>query len=330
MKRAFFSAAAILIGVACSDEAPPADNGITPIPDGGGATDARTDADTTPDGDAPGDLDGGTDSSSDAEAGPPWQPGDSVCNPMMTVGTPSPATSTANDDRFGAITQDELTIAWTIPSGNAATLQVADRDSTAAGFGTTQTPAGTVALDGVAVSPNGLTLVAVAADHKSFVVYQRGDRTETFAAADAGQYANIASSLGASESLGDPVFASGDQILVYSVYGASNDTVRFATRLSSGSTFDVAGALAFPELRAQAGSRRRPSGVASDFQALFYWDEVSGTEKLGRLQGTGATGFYQVHDLGARAWAQPNLDCTRVYFGAPGAGGADIVSAPAQ
>lgn len=330
MKRILFSAAAILIGVACSDEAPPAGNGITPIPDGGSA-DARSDGSTTPDGDGGEESDGGiTDAGSDGDA-EPWKPGDSVCNPTMTVGAPAPVASTANDDRLGAVTHDELTVAWLIPSGNAATLQVADRDSTASVFGAAHTPSGTVALDGVTLSPNGLTLVAVAADHKAFVVYQRGDRTESFAPADAGQYANIVAALGASEELGDPVFASGDQLLVYSVYGGgSSDTVRFATRLSSGSSFDPAGIVAAAELRAQGGMRRRPSGVATDLQALFYWDEVSGTQKLGRLQGTGAATFYSVHDLGARRSAQPNGDCSRIYFGAPGVGGADIVSAPVQ
>ena len=52
--------------------------------------------------------------------------------------------------------------------------------------------------------------------------------------------------------------------------------------------------------------------MAADFQTLFFWDESTSTEKIGRLKGT--IGFFEVKDLGARPGAQPNDACTRIYF----------------
>lgn len=318
--------------VACSEDAPPAGGGSNTTPPIG--TGSRTDASASSDGaaedaseEASTDLDGGKDADVDA----PWVPGPSVCNPSMTVGAAAGVASTAGNDRFGAITPDELTLAWTVPSGGAAVLQIADRTAATDTFGSPQSPSDLVALDGVALAPSGLTLVAVAPDHRSFLVFERAGRTDAFVAGSSYAYDSIAGSLATGEQLGDPVFTSGDLIFLYSVYGGtSNDTVRYATRLSSGSSFDVGGSLAFTELRAQGSLRRRPSGAGSDFQTIFYWDEVSGSQKLGRLKGTEAAELYSVHDIGAVGFAQPNEACTRVYYGAAGSGGSDVFSAPVQ
>ena len=323
MKRALYTLAAGLVAVACSDSAPSAAlTSIGPAAGNDSGTSAN-DASAASDADPDVDVDGGQDAGADVRL-----PDPSVCDPKMTLGAPAPVVSTNADDRFGAISADELTVAWTVPSGGSATLQIADRASTSEAFGAPHSPSELVALDGVALAPSGLTLVAIATNSRAFLVFQRESRTEPFVLGEASAYDPLASALEPSEKVGDPVFAYGDQVLVYSVYGtssgSSDDTVRYATRLSSGSPWDAAGALAFPELRAQGSLRRRPSGVGNDFQTLFFFDEISGTQKLGRFAGTVA--FHEIHDLGARAFAQPNGDCTRVYYGAAG----DIVSSLVQ
>lgn len=340
MKRLLFPFAATLvgvIGVACSDGAPPVAD--TFDPDGSPATNqppstssdaATSDKDAETDGDAAtSHLDGGADTDADAA---PWVPGPSLCKANMTLGAPSTVVSTNGDDRFSAITRDELTIAWVIPSDTSVgTLQIADRASTGDAFGAPHSPAGTVALDGVSLTPDGLTLLAIGTNRREFLVFKRIDRTEAFVAADASHYAKLVAALAPQEKVGDPVFATDEQRIVYSVYGgSSNDTVRYATRLSLSTAFDVGGAYAYAELRTENGKRRRPTGMDRDFETMFYWDEVSQTEKLGRMQGTAAVGFYAVHDVGARPSAQPNEDCSRIYYGAAGAGGNDVVAASVQ
>jgi len=249
-----------------------------------------------------------------------------VCNPKMTLGEPTFVAAAAV--RFGSISDDERTIAWAIPTNDndvgVAKIAFADRASPSDAFGAPVTLNETVARDGIAVSPDGTMIVAVAPNKKHFVVFERFTRTDAFAEGDAYAFDDIHASLAADERVGDPVFAFGDLVFLFSVYGGASsgaDTVRFAPRLSSGSTFGAGSKLALTELRAQAGKRRRPSGIGADFQTLFFWDEVTETQKLGHLQGT--AGFYSVADLGAaRPWAQPNRACTRVYFGTSNVGSA--------
>jgi hypothetical protein len=264
-------------------------------------------------------ADGETDADTAAPPGP-WVPGPSVCNAAMTLGGAT-AVVAEPAERFGAVSSDERTIAWLVASGDDANIVVADRDAAVGPFGAAMTLPGVVARDGVTLGPDGTTLVAVAIDRRSFLVYRRGTRSEAFGIEPDEAFAPLHAGLSDAERVGDPVFSYGELVLVYSVYGSSNDTVRFATRLSAGSPFSGGTALAFAELRARGEQRRRPTGIGSDFQTLFYWDEVTSTQKLARLEGT--SGVHGVTDLGAHPWAQPNATCSRVYFGT-----AEVASAP--
>lgn len=311
-------ASLVAVAAACSS----AGSGDSRSPDGGPSPDAADGNAVNSDGasDAAGDA-AKDEAGRDAEAGVVYEAGATVCKPTMSIVAPSRlAASTDVDDRFGSVTPDELSIVWTVPDG---TIRYADRTVATDPFGPTQTIAGTFAVDRTAVSPSGLHVIAVAADRKGFVLLERASTADAFASTDPAVFAALVSALAPAENIGDPVLAFGEQVLIYSVYGgASTDTVRYATRLGASSPWSVAGVLAFPELRAQGTARRRPTGAGSDFQTLFFWDEVSSSEKIGQLEGT--IGFFSVHDLGAHPWASPNEACTRIYYTAPGAGGLDL------
>jgi len=329
-RKIMFGAGALVIA-ACSSALPEATDGTQPIiplttPDG-----AITDASQSGDSEASTAHDGGLDGGGDAEAGPPvYEAGPSLCNPSMTLsGDTLLSASTASEDRFGAITPDELTIAWMVPTAGDGTVHVADRATAGDPFSAAQTLPGVAAVDELALSPEGLRVTAVAADRRSFLLFERASKGDAFAAVSADAFDALLAALGPAEKLGDPVVGFGEQVLVYSVFGtADTATVRLATRLSTGSPWSVGGKLDYPELRAQGTQRRRPTGVGSDFATLFYWDEVDATQKIAQMKGT--IGFFSVHTLGAHRFAQPNAACTRVYYSFAGAAGLDLGSANAN
>ena len=76
-------------------------------------------------------------------------------------------------------------------------------------------------------------------------------------------------------------------------------------------------------LQASCGLRRRPTGISSDQLTMFYWDELSGTERATFRAAVNAP-FVGAIDLGARASAQPNESCTRLYYSARAADSASI------
>jgi hypothetical protein len=207
-------------------------------------------------------------------------------------------------------------------------IYVADRATTSDPFGPPVAVKGDFALDRATLSADGSTLLAVSPDRKKLLLFQREAVAKSFEPVDTSHYDAITNDLAEGELLGDPVFALGGQILLYSQYGKGNaHTVRFANRLSTGSAFSVAGELPNPELVAQSDLRRRPTAVSADFRTLFYYDEVTGTTKAGFFH----DGFHftSVSDLGDARDVQPSADCTRLYFDAVGTTSDDLFTADA-
>lgn len=212
--------------------------------------------------------------------------------------------------RFAGITRDELTIAWTA----GGVLYVADRGNVTEPFFEPQAITTDASRDdGVALSSDGTYLLAIGADHHGFLAFERESRAAAFASASASPFTSLVDALDPAESIGDPVFINSEVVLLYSVYGKSADTVRLAGRVSIYASFFPSSTLVFDELRAQGSARRRPTGTGDDFQTIFYWDEVSQTEKVARLHGTEQ--ILSVTDLGARPWMQVNDACDKAYFG---------------
>jgi hypothetical protein len=338
-----------LIGlVSCSStDRPPSEP--DPVKDGGGSTDARVDADAsadsgasqgseggTPDAgqDAPSDgvavdVTEGADAGVESSSGP--QPSTAVCNTSSTWGAGALiAASTPSDDELDSITPDELSMAWTVGSGSTAMLEYADRSSSSDPFGVPQAlAAGQFTADRASLSYDGLRLVVVNADGQGFSELVRSGRTpdDAFGAPAVGSYSNLdtAGVLAAGQSYGDPVLAADDNVFYYSVYGGGQTTTLFRTaRLLTGEAWQVGTPLtASTGLAAQGSLRRRPTGISSDDQTLFFWDEVLGMERAAWIDHS--TGAYDVFvDLGARSMAAPNTACSQLYYSSPGTGSIDL------
>ncbi len=280
--------------------------------------------------------DGATDGGSNSDAsgdsgdsgtytGPPPPP--TVCDPAATFGTGSALSiSTADDDVLDAITPDELTIAWTQGAGGTATVDYADRTSTSSSFNSPQKfAAATYTADRVALSPDGLTLVIVNDDAKGFSELTRAARGDAFGSPALGSFGNINADTPVGGSVGDPVIDSSNTAFYFSVYGTtSTKTIYRSLRLMPTDPWGNGGVLNVAAgLQTSGSSRRRPSGISSDGRTLFFFDQVTSSERAAWVNET--TGqFDSFADLGSRLWAAPATSCSTLYYSATGASSVDL------
>jgi hypothetical protein len=249
---------------------------------------------------------------------------------MLVGGITSPT-----DTILDAVTPDELTIAWTAGAVASRAIYVADRASTSASFGSPQAiSASAFAADRAALSPDGLRLVVVNADRQGFSELTRASRSATFGSPGTGFYGNfdMAGALPSGEAYGDPVLDAYDEVFYYSQYptqvpdggsgdaGAATPTIYSTARLlptdpwPQGAPLSLDSSMSLGEV---GGRLRRPTGVSADVQTLFFWDEMSATERVAWMNVS--TGVYDTFvDLGSREMAAPNLSCTVLYYSAPG------------
>jgi hypothetical protein len=244
--------------------------------------------------------------------------------------------SGGSDDVLDSVTPDELSIAWTVVNGGTKTIHYGDRSSTAASFVAQSLPAGLFTNDRVALSYDGLRLLVIDPDGQGFSQLTRAARGDAFnPSADAGvsaasNYGNFAGHLKAGQSYGDPLLAADDGVFYYSVYGGTADagapTIFRTARLLVTDAWPAGAPLATSTgLLPQGALRRRPTGLSSDQQTLFFWDEVTGTERAAWISGAGA--FDSFVDLGSRSMAAPNAACSALYYSAQGSSSIDLFRA---
>lgn len=260
-----------------------------------------------------------------------------ACSPsaQWSDSTVIPSASTSNDDVFGSITPDELTIVWTTITDSGPVIHYADRDDPAVPF----RPAGALSMadyysaERAAVSPDGARIIVVRKDRKGFGEYLRQGRFHSFditpSEASFGALDNQGLILEANEFFGDPVLSSDDRTLYYSKYGGGESTTIFAATRSGPVSWPLGNPVDGAPLLDDCGARRRPTGVSADGLTLFYFDESSGSERATWRKSTDSA-FSGLVELGARAEAQPNTACTALYFSARAgdatAGGDDLVA----
>jgi hypothetical protein len=263
-----------------------------------------------------------------------------VCPPGATWGQGTQlAISTAADDLMGAITPDELSIAWISTNGASVEVLYADEPSAEGPFATAaMAPAasGFYAPTKVALSPDGLRLLVVASNHKSFGVTTRSSRPGSFTLAPGGGEVDaINSNIAEGEAsffVDDPVIGAGDTTFYYSFYGSGLvDTLLETTRTGTTPWPDGVSLSGTAGAFASSGSElRRPTGVSADDLTLFYWDDVDATEKVAWRPRTSES-FGAPVTLGAFKGAAPNAACDKLYYSAPGtAGGMDLFVAARQ
>jgi len=266
------------------------------------------------------------------DADGPFVPPASVCSPTAKWGTGTlvPNVSTAQTDRFGAITQDQLTIAW---MNTAGTVLYADRAAATDPFGAPKTLTGTIALDRVALSANGLTLIVVRSDRLIFAEATRSARGTAFGnTLDTAPFASLDPLSSGTEDAGDagggsfadPVLSNDGKFLYYSVLGGSSTTMAESYR-SGNNPWTKGRIFTIAELTGSGNKLRRPTGLSADNRTLFYWDEVDGVEKMAFREDAILAGhnvYMQFVNVGAYAGAQPAANCQRIYYDAPGSVGA--------
>ena len=254
-------------------------------------------------------------SSLPVEAGPP------LCDPTHGWGVPSGLvlTPTAAFARFSGVSANELTIAWTQADG---TVYVADRAATSDPFGTGQpVPLGDTALamDRVALSADGQSLLAITADRSAFVGFQRAGVGLAWEPLPSVQFANLtAMTAEGSATLSEPVVGADDATLFFLVT-PTGGAPSLAQSIYDQLNRVWSPGLSFPNAElasTDATHRRRPTGGSSDGLTLFFYDEVAGNERAAWRSTTGAT-FDQFVDLPGLAEAAPSSSCATLYVVPP-------------
>lgn len=271
---------------------------------------------------------GGDASDAEAEASPVAPECSQMDTWSTTVATIASIPS-ADFARFGGVSADEKTVAWSDASGD---VFVADRASPTAAFSTpAQVPAGAqqLASDRVAVNPTGTVLITTLAGGAGFASFVRTGPGGSWSAGSAQEFTALAATISESGgSFSEPVLSADGLSLFYVLaigpnlpvfYESAWDTAKKAWALGtplSGADFTIT----------TTTQLRRPTGASSDRLTLFFFDEVAGHERAAwREFPTSPFDFFV--DLPSLPEAAPNQDCLTLYFqssggdaGAPGLG----------
>jgi len=285
----------------------------------GGSQDAPSDAKADGKGSDAGGSDVGL--TSDTSANPPE--GGVLCNIQETWGAPTTVLTTAAADQtiFGAVTPDELTLAWTSTTGGVVTAWYADRASTSDAFGTPQSLAssfGSLSFDRVSLSGDGLRIVGLAASGTSFVAAQRASRPGAFATDDGSEFTGLAPE-GKTYNYATPLLSGDDAFFLYIVTSSTDDHVLYE---STGGPPWTPGAFLSPTELERVGTQyRRPTGMSADDLTLFYWDETTTTEGIAFRAAPGQD-FSLFANIGPLTDAVPTASCSRIYYSTPASNGA--------
>jgi hypothetical protein len=233
------------------------------------------------------------------------------------------------DESFRSVTPDELAIAWFAPEadgGSDLVIHYSSRVDIVDPFNPIRTiPPGAYANEGLALSADGLNLVVVLSDRSGFTQYSRNSRDEPFfdEPSDVQFLLHRFDGTFFDFTVADPVFSSDGLTFYYSrvpddVAQASYNThsTIFSSTREPGASWPDATPVLGDAIAAHCEKRRRVTGISSDGLTLFYWDEFSDTQRAA-FRETSDDPFDTAIDLGDRPGAQPNADCTHLYYSGP-------------
>lgn len=265
---------------------------------------------------------GGDGGSGGARSGPPVI---ALCDQPLTLGEATRLDiSTSSDDLLGAVTPDELVIAWIVVEASTVTMYYASRTNSDEPFGAASTLLIDAAPDPIALSPDGLRALFVDADRRGFSSVTRSSVEEPFG--DPGKMdlellEPDTAQLPEDEAYADPVLAPTDLSLYFSRFGGGRTMTLFVSdRFSELDFWPQARAVPVSAaLQANGANRLRPTGISADRQTLFLWNDAEQDELVATADpATG--GFEAPESLGALRGATPNADCTRIYYSTATAG----------
>jgi hypothetical protein len=264
-------------------------------------------------------TDAGTDADSDGSPStvpPECPPG----HAWMTLPSTPWETSVT---RFGGISSDERTMAWTVAGDDAAApnIEIAMRTGRSAAFGAPVTlPAAVIAVDRVALDPTGTSLIAVAADRTTFVAFalSNSSSSSTWSVFTSQEFANL---MGAASDTGsafyEPVL--GQDAALYYVLGSAGGLFLYESTWNTMqhvwqpgtvlSTTVDGGDLSSPDVQ----HLRRPTGASADGRTLFFFDGVAGHERSA-WRDSPELPFSRIDDIADLAEAAPDEHCDRLYF----------------
>lgn len=305
---------ALAVGCARKDLAPPVQ-----VDDGGQLDAGPTDVAIRDTGavDAPGDGEAG-----DASDGASDVPAKALC-PKTFVGDAATPVGLLHGpgELLAGLTWDELTMVWTTVEGSKVQVHYADRGTRDAAFTSDKTLTDTLGPfgeDTVGLASDGLSMIVVSADHTTLTRFVRSARGSSFEPAAASsafeRITRVGSEGGAAKRLGDLVLSEDGQWLFYTDLNRTAGTTMMASvRLADG-TWDHPNPIDGAAFEISGASRRRPSGISADSQALFFYDEVFGATYVA-FRTPGTLLFSEVAPFsptGRRA--MPNRACDRVYL----------------
>jgi hypothetical protein len=252
-----------------------------------------------------------------------------TCNPNAKTTSPTavPGIPTFATQPLITMTSDELTMAWVLPNAGSAEggtagvgVFVADRATTTDPFGTAiQIDAildggSFFAVERVAISGDGLTLIGVEVGATNMASFIRTARGQAFAPFDVtGPYAAIVQSLNPGELLGDPVVSSDNDDLAFSKYGLGAAVSVYESFRAGTSAWPTATPRSDLPLQTSTGHRKHPLSMSADRLTLFVWDDLSNAA-YGAIRNS-PTGDYSVTEpYGSLFSLQTNGACNRFYY----------------
>jgi hypothetical protein len=235
-----------------------------------------------------------------------------------------PATDFA---RFGGISADELTIAWTVTNGD---IYVADRASLTSPFGTPAkvNAADPIAVDRVALSPTGRALVAVRADRGGFVGFERATPNDPWTASSGLEFTQVKVVFEASAKASDPVLGADKRSLFFVLTAPNRAPVLYESQWDGRQgSWGLPSALANTEFKsADATHRRRATGTSIDGRTLFFFDEVASLERAAWRE-SATEPFAIFRDVGPFPEAAPSTRCDSLYYQGEDSVGAGVFNA---
>jgi hypothetical protein len=308
-------------------------DGTAPTNEDGGGTAPGADAGDT----------GATDSAiptDAADSGHDAGPGPPLCNQSTTaIGPGTYVIGTSDPDLMGAITPDDLVIAWTSLPAAGPAINWAERASATAPFGPVQTldsSLGPFPTDKVALSADGLKIAFATPDHTQMVEIGRSKRGQAFTiVATAIDFGGVNGSAGDGTTSLAP-FASPALSPDFKIWAFFNGAAGFVISQSQFGAWTSPG---YPGgvVFADAGAANiMPTGWSTDHRTLFYYDSLTSAENMAWADpntfsfsgGVPDLSFFTQVSLGLLPqYAYPSGTCTSLYYSeqSPDAGAADTL-----
>jgi hypothetical protein len=284
------------------------DSGGGPARDGADNTDGATDAPM---------VDAQSNDASSSDSAPPTAP---RCDPSRSWGSIAsvPSLPTATFARFGGISNDELTVAWTSSTG---AIYVADRVMRNGAFAVPTAPSidptsMPIANDRAGLGPTGKVLIAVSSDRSRLLAFNRTMVGSPWTLAATLQFANVTAMAAADtgSQFSEPVLGADDGSLFYLLTSPSASTVLFESKWDAQAHAWATGVPVLSSaLDGGATVRRRATAASSDGRTLFFFDEVMGQERAA-WRDTPTSPLTQFANLPGLSEAAPNYLCNTLYF----------------